>query len=138
MIRIDRLAKNASGWVEEVDLLSRVLKRIVVRSVVFSLCFCKRTKTAASNKWKVVDTKSEIVKFEPGISKFLYILVRVLTDNNNTRANKFHTRKLCLVPLQELLHVQVGVNNVVVFNRQQKKQVAIQVGQNFMVSPHHM
>ena len=31
MIRIDRLAKNASGWVEEVDLLSRVLKRIVVR-----------------------------------------------------------------------------------------------------------
>ena len=136
MIRIDRLAKNASGWVEEVDLLSRVLKRIVVRSVVFSLCFCKRTKTAASNK--LLTPKSEIVKFEPGISKFLYILVRVLTDNNNTRANKFHTRKLCLVPLQELLHVQVGVNNVVVFNRQQKKQVAIQVGQNFMVSPHHM
>ena len=50
MIRIDRLAKNASGWVEEVDLLSRVLKRIVVRSVVFSLCFCKRTKTAASKQ----------------------------------------------------------------------------------------
>ena len=65
MIRIDRLAKNASGWVEEVDLLSRVLKRIVVRSVVFSLCFCKRTKTAASNKLKVVDTKSEIVNLSP-------------------------------------------------------------------------
>ena len=49
MIRIDRLAKNASGWVEEVDLLSRVLKRIVVRFVVFSLCFTNEQKTA-SNK----------------------------------------------------------------------------------------
>ena len=57
MIRIDRLAKNASGWVEEVDLLTRVLKRIVVRSVCL-VCVFERTKETAC---KLKSNKSTVL-----------------------------------------------------------------------------
>ena len=56
MIRIDRLAKNASGWVEEVDLLSRVLKRIVVRSVCLVCVFVNEQKLLSNKCYHGVNT----------------------------------------------------------------------------------